>query len=89
MHPAKLKFDINGYWSDVIKRQFTFTKGNATCNHYVMVKVNADVNHRSLTLDAVRMDAEDWVFGCKETRIYKNTLVCDEGDNLSGKRHQH
>ena len=30
------------------------------------------------------MDNDDWVFGCKETRIYKNTRVCDQGDNLSG-----
>ncbi|XP_023347047.1 GPI inositol-deacylase [Eurytemora carolleeae] len=49
-----------------------------------MIKVNADVNNKFLTLDAVRMDNDDWVFGCKETRIYKNTRVCDEGDNLSG-----
>ena len=39
LHPSPYKFDLNGYWSDVIKRQFTFSKGNATCNHYVMIKV--------------------------------------------------
>ena len=26
LHPSPAKFDINGYWSDVLKRQFTFTK---------------------------------------------------------------
>jgi len=84
MHPSPARFDTNGYWSDVLKRQFTFSKGNATCNHYVMIRVNADVNSKFLTLDAVRMDNDNWVFGCKETRVYKNTRICDEGENLSG-----
>ena len=30
MHPSPLKFDINGYWSDVIKRQFTFSKESSS-----------------------------------------------------------
>jgi hypothetical protein len=25
-HPSPLKLDVNGYWSDMLKRQFTFAK---------------------------------------------------------------
>jgi hypothetical protein len=25
-HPTPLKLDVNGYWSDMLKRQFTFAK---------------------------------------------------------------
>jgi hypothetical protein len=26
LHPTPLKLDVNGYWSDMLKRQFTFAK---------------------------------------------------------------
>ena len=38
-----------------------------------------------LTLDAVNMDNDNWVFGCKATSVYKRTRVCNSGDNLSSK----
>jgi len=84
LHPPTMTFDKNGYWSDILKRQFTFSKGNVTCNHYSMIKIAIDdPNQRFLTLDAVRMSADDWVFGCKETKVHKNTRVCEVGENLS------
>jgi glycosylphosphatidylinositol deacylase len=84
LHPPSITFDKNGYWSDILKRQFTFSKGNVTCNHYSMIKIAIDEpNQRFLTLDAVHMDADDWVFGCKETKVHKNTRVCEVGENLS------
>eukprot|EP00090_Calanus_glacialis_P013911 TRINITY_DN2253_c0_g1_i7.p1 TRINITY_DN2253_c0_g1~~TRINITY_DN2253_c0_g1_i7.p1 ORF type:complete len:1052 (-),score=349.76 TRINITY_DN2253_c0_g1_i7:167-3322(-) len=86
LHPATMVFDKNGYWSDILKRQFTFSKGNVTCNHYSMIKIAIDdPRQRFLTLDAVRMSADDWVFGCKETKVHKNTRVCEVGENLSSK----
>eukprot|EP00092_Neocalanus_flemingeri_P010254 GFUD01011050.1.p1 GENE.GFUD01011050.1~~GFUD01011050.1.p1 ORF type:complete len:1057 (+),score=343.38 GFUD01011050.1:48-3218(+) len=86
LHPATMTFDMNGYWSDILKRQFTFSKGNVTCNHYSMIKIAIDdPKQRFLTLDAVRMSADDWVFGCKVTKVHKNTRVCEEGENLSSK----
>lgn len=84
LHPATMLFDKDGYWSDILKRQFTFTRGNVTCNTYVMVKLLDDPKHRYLTLDAVNMDNDNWVFGCKATKVYKNTRICESGDNLSG-----
>ena len=31
MHPPTVSFDRDGYWSDVLKRQFVFARGNVTC----------------------------------------------------------
>ena len=85
-HPATVTMDKNGYWSDILKRQFTVTKGNITCEHYMMVKLNTDdAKQRFLTLEAVRMESDDWVFGCKETVVHRNTRVCTQGDNLSAR----
>ena len=85
LHPLSVVFDKNGFWSNIMKRQFTFSKGDVTLNHYGMIKIAIDdPRQRFLTLDAVRMSADDWVFGCKETVVHKNTRVCEVGDNLSG-----
>lgn len=83
LHPVSMEFDQNGYWSDILKKQFTFSKGNVTCNNYLMIKVTEDhyINH--LTLDVLKMDNDNWVFGCKSTKVYKNTKMCESGDNLS------
>ena len=78
--------DKNGYWSDILKRQFTVVKGNVTCDHYMMIKLATDdPKQRFLTLDAVRMEGDSWVFGCRETVVHRNTRVCTEGENLSMK----
>jgi len=52
-HPVTMRFDKDGYWSDILKRQFVFTRSNVTCNHtYVMIKVLDDPKHRWLTLES-------------------------------------
>jgi len=86
LHPATIAFDSTGHWSEIVKRQFTFSKGSVAGNLYSLIKIDIDdPNKRFLTLDAVRMSADDWVFGCKETKLYKDSLVCEEGENLSSK----
>ena len=85
-HPATVDLDKNGYWSDILKRQFTVTKGNITCDHYMLVKLDTEnPQQRELTIDAVKLDGDDWVFGCKETVVHRNTRVCLQGENLSDK----
>ena len=85
MHPSTLKFDKDGYWSDVLKRQFVFTRGNVTCNTYLMIETFDDPKHKQVTLDAINMDNDNWVFGCKATSVHKGTRICKSGDNLSAK----
>ena len=83
-HPPSVELDKNGYWSDILKRQFTVTKGNLTTDHYMMIKLATDdPKQQHLTIDAVKMEADDWVFGCKETIVHRNTRVCVNGENLS------
>jgi hypothetical protein len=36
-----------------------------------MIKTFDDPKHDELTIDAVNMDIDDWVFACKATTIYK------------------
>jgi len=84
-HPEVMEMDANGFWTDMVKKQFIFDKKNTTCDQYVMVKIdNSDPSNRFLTLDAIKMDNDNWVYGCKSTKVYKNTRVCEEGENLSG-----
>ena len=48
MHPPVMKFDKDGYWSDVLKRQFVFTRGNVTCNTYLMIETFDDPKHKQV-----------------------------------------
>lgn len=85
LHPPKQSFDINGVWKDILKRQFTyFTDDKLAQNTYLMVKTDSDdAHHEMLTIDAVNMDNDNWVFGCKATKIHNSQVVCESGDNLS------
>ena len=83
MHPKEMKFDKEGSWSDMLNRQHTFEEETVAKNTYVMVKVLKDPKHKYLTLDAINMDNDNWVFGCKATTVHKKTRLCEAGDNLS------
>ena len=48
MHPPTVNFDRDGYWSDVLKRQFVFERGNVTCNTYLMIEAFGDVKHKQV-----------------------------------------
>ena len=76
-------FDKDGYWSDIIQRQYVFQRGNVTCNTYLMVRALDDPKHRHVTLDAVNMDTDNWVFGCKASHVHNGQRVCQTGENLS------
>ena len=76
--------DKGGYWSDILPRQFTLDRGNVTRDHYNMIKiVPDDINQRVLTVDAVHMEADHWVYGCKKTELHRNSRVCVESESLS------
>ena len=69
-------FNQDGLWIDLLKRQFVYkmeTKKMApevkTAN--VMIKTFDDPKHDELTIDAVNMETDDWVFACKATTVYK------------------
>ncbi len=36
----------------------------------LMIKAFDDPKHEELTLDAVNMDLDDWVFGCKANSVH-------------------
>ena len=48
MHPPVVHFDKDGYWSDVLKRQFVFSRGNVTCNTYLMIETFDDPKHKQV-----------------------------------------
>ena len=50
-----------------------------------MTRALDDTKHRQVTLDAVNMDTDNWVFGCKASSVHNGQRVCDTGENLSDK----
>ena len=48
-----------------------------------MIKTLDDSKHQKLTIDAVNMDNDNWVFACKSLSVHKPTIQCDQGINLS------
>jgi len=79
-----VSMDKGGYWADILPRQFTLDRGNVTRDHYNMIKVvSEDINQRMLTLDAVHMEADHWVYGCKRTELQRNSRVCVESESIS------
>eukprot|EP00095_Tigriopus_kingsejongensis_P011682 maker-scaffold59_size442576-snap-gene-3.32 protein:Tk11682 transcript:maker-scaffold59_size442576-snap-gene-3.32-mRNA-1 annotation:"gpi inositol-deacylase" len=79
-----IQFDTNGFWSDHMKRQFSFEREFVESNTQIVVMTfEDDPRHRFLAVDATGIDYNDWIFGCKDTRVLKNTRVCDVGHNLS------
>jgi len=82
-HPATVELDRDGYWSDVLKRQFTVTKGNITTDHFMLLKIATDdPKQQQATVESLGV-GPNWVYGCKETVVHRNTRVCQQGDNLS------
>ena len=82
MFPRKTTFDKNGFWTDIFRRQFTFCRENVASNSYIMVKVNK-ADSRLLTVDALNLENESWIFGCKDTIVHRSTRMCESGENLS------
>jgi len=86
LHPKNQVFDKDGDWKDILKRQYTFKHempGGLTKNTYLMVKTLDDIKHEMLTVDAVNMDNDNWVFGCKATIAHNSQMLCENGINLS------
>ena len=81
-----LKFDRDGFWTDVLKPQFTFSRQKVATNSYILIKAATDdPKQQMLAVDAVNLENANWLFGCKETSVHKNSRVCDVGENLSEK----
>ena len=84
LHPNIQDFDKDGEWKDILKRQYTFqTDKKLDKNTYLMVKTIDDPKHEILTVDAVNMDLDNWVFGCKANSVHKSVIICESGINLS------
>ena len=74
-----ITFDKTGYWADILKRQFSVAKGNVTCDHFTSVRVaGAGV----LVVESVNLPY-DWVFGCLESVVVKNTRMCGTAQSLA------
>ena len=52
-----------------------------------MVKTFDDPKHEELTIDAVNMELDEWVYACKATTVHKGNVICETGDNLSHLSH--
>ena len=77
--------DKTGYWSDILKKQFSVHKGNVTCDHYTNVRITPDDGQqRILVLDSIMMP-ESWIYGCLQTEVVKNTRVCTEAQMMTSK----
>ena len=83
MHLQHQVFDKDGDWRDILKRQYTFkdqTPGGLTKNTYLMVETLDDPRREILTIDAVNMDSDNWVFGCKATSSRLEISSNEEGE---------
>lgn len=78
-----MKFNRDGFWSDHMKRQFSLERDYIDSNTHIVVMTFDDPRHRFMTVDATGIDYNNWIFGCKETTVYKNTRICEIGYNLS------
>ena len=85
--PKTLKFDKDGFWVDALKPQFTFSRESVATDSYIMIKATTDdpTHDRVVAIDAVNLENANWLFGCRDTKVYKNSRVCDGGENLSSK----
>ena len=48
-----------------------------------MIKTLDDSKHQRLTVDAINMDNDNWVFACKSLTVHNELVQCDHGVNLS------
>ena len=78
-----ISLEKTGYWSDILKRQFSVHKGNVTCDHYTSIRVTSeDSRHRRLFLQSYNL-SPNWLSGCLETEVHKNTRVCSLAQSLA------
>lgn len=84
-----IQFDKEGTWMDPLKRQFVYKRTlnkkwqQPLTDIHLMIKTLDDPKHDQVTIDAVDLNIDDWVFACKATIIHKGTRMCETGDNLS------
>ena len=84
LHPVEFSFDKNGDWKDIGLRQYTFKQESPLKrNTYLMIKALDDPKHQRLTVDAINMDNDNWVFACKKLAVHNELVQCDHGINLS------
>ena len=75
-------FAKTGYWSDILKRQFSVHKGNVTCDHFTSIKMTDDGDQeRMLVLDSNHLDPS-WLYGCVTTQVVKNTRMCSLAETI-------
>ena len=74
-----ITLDKTGYWADILKRQFSVAKGNVTCDHYTSVRV---AGAGLMVVDSLNLPY-DWVFGCLESVVVKNTRMCGVAQSLA------
>ena len=86
LHPVGFSrfADKDGDWKDIGLRQYTFkSKDSLKKNTYLMIKTLDDAKHKKVTIDAVNMDNDNWVFACSSLAVHGATVQCEEGINLS------
>ncbi len=81
--PKTVEFNKDGFWSDSMKRQFVFERTKVSEDSHIMIRMFDDPKHKDVFIDAINVEGDNWLFGCKATKIHKNTRLCETGDNLS------
>ena len=75
-----VSLDKAGYWSDILKKQFTVSKGNVTCDHFTSVRIHGQQG--SVLVETTHL-TRDWIYGCVSTEVVKYTRVCSQAERLS------
>ncbi len=72
--PKTVKFDRESFWLDSMKRQFVFERTRVSEESHVMVRVfPEDAKHRNVVVEAVNLPGDNWIFGCTDVVVHKNT----------------
>lgn len=76
-------FDKNGDWIEIDQPQYTFESTKKLEQNTFLMMPTALDDLEKLTIDAVNMDNDNWIFGCKKSTKHESKTVCQSSENLS------
>ena len=84
LHPESQVFDKEGEWTEITTKQHIFkSDAKLVKNTYLKMKTDQEDDSRNylLTVDAVNMDLDNWIFACNP----QSENICESGINLSNR----
>lgn len=82
-HPREAHFDQEGDWQEPLKRYFSFHQERVSRTTYMMVRLTDNTKYQMLAVEAINLNAKDWVYVCIADQMYKGVRMCEKGINLS------